>query len=388
MARAYKTRKFLSVVEQNAVWAQRRKGATSFEIAKDLVTTRPVVAMLIGRRGGVAPRPRRRAAWTLTLEEREEISRGVAANEGVRAIARRLGRDPSTISRELQRYGGKTSYRASLADAQAWDRARRPKRCRLQQYPRLRAAVTRKLCTEWSPQQIAAWLKRTYPTDGTMHVSHETIYQTLYIQARGALKQELSAHLRRRRRVRQSRAALQRGSTHGQLADTIAISERPPSVADRAVPGHWEGDLLIGHRQSQIATLVERQSRFVLLVRLPRRDSTTVARALARRIQRLPVSLKQSLTWDRGKEMAQHKAFTVATDVQVYFCDPHSPWQRGSNENTNGLLRQYFPKGMDLTTVTQRQLDAVARKLNGRPRETLGWTTPAEALAATVASTV
>jgi IS30 family transposase len=278
-------------------------------------------------------------------------------------------------------------YRAHRADRRAWAQGCRPKRCRLAQWPRLCALVTAKLREQWSPEQIAAWLRRTYPEDPQMQVSHETIYRTLYIQARGALKQELTAHLRRQQSIRRSRGAMQRGARAGHLVDTVSISERPPSATDRAVPGHWEGDLLVGGKGSQIATLVERQSRFVLLARIPRRDSATVLRVLARRIQRLPAVLKQSLTWDRGKEMAQHKAFTVATNVQVYFCDPHSPWQRGSNENTNGLLRQYFPKGKDLTMLTQRELDVIARKLNTRPRETLGWNTPAEAFGATVAPT-
>jgi IS30 family transposase len=387
MARRYKPRKFLSIGELNTVWRQWRDGATSLEIGRAVGASDATVRFVIVRRGGVAPTPRRRAGSTLSFAEREEISRGLAAREGVRAMARRLGRDPGTISREIRRHGGPLHYRATTADAQAWQRATRPKRCRLATSPRLCAVVTAKLREEWSPEQIAAWLKRTYPDDATMHISQETIYRTLYIQARGALKQELTAHLRRRRSVRRSRGVATRGAPQGHLVDTVSISERPPRVEDRAVPGHWEGDLLVGRLGSQIATLVERQSRYVLLVRLPHRDSPTVTRALARRIQRLPTTLKQSLTWDRGKEMAQHKAFTVATDVQVYFCDPHSPWQRGSNENTNGLLRQYFPKGMDLTNVTQRQLDVVARKLNTRPRETLGWRTPADALAATVAST-
>jgi len=387
MTRAYRERKLLSVAEQNMLWDERRRGATAREIAHTVGTVQSTVSLWIVRYGGVAPAARRRAATALTLAEREEISRGIAGQEGVRAIARRLGRDPGTISREIRRNDGRGHYRASRADRRAWAGARRPKRCRLAASPRLCAVVTAKLCEQWSPEQIAAWLRRTYPDEPTMQVSHETIYRTLYIQARGALKQELTAHLRRRRHMRRSRGAAHRGATHGQLVDIISISERPPTAADRAVPGHWEGDLLTGGKGSQIATLVERHSRFVLLVRIARRDSATVVRALARRIQRLPASLKQSLTWDRGKEMAQHKAFTVATDVQVYFCDPHSPWQRGSNENTNGLLRQYYPKGMDLTTLTQRELDVVARKLNTRPRETLGWNTPADALAATVAST-
>ena len=387
MTRPYRKRLFLSVGEQNMLWEQRRRGATAREIAQAVGTVPSTISLWVVRHGGVAPAARHRAAIALTLAEREEISRGIAGQEGVRAMARRLGRDPGTISREIQRHGGRTRYRANRADRRAWARARRPKGCRLAQLPRLCAVVTAKLREQWSPEQIAAWLRRTYPDEPTMQVSHETIYRTLYLQGRGALKQELTAHLRRRRRVRRSRGATLRGARHGQLVDIISISERPPSAADRAVPGHWEGDLLLGGKGSQLATLVERQSRFVLLARLPRRDSATVVRALARRIQRLPASLKQSLTWDRGKEMAQHKDFTVATDVQVYFCDPHSPWQRGSNENTNGLLRQYFPKGMDLTTLTQRELDIVARKLNTRPRETLGWQTPAEVFGATVAST-
>ena len=387
MTRPYRKRMFLSVGEQNALWEQRRQGATAREIAQAVGTLPATVRLWIVRRGGVAPAARHRARIALTLAEREEISRGIASQESVRAIARRLGRSPGTISREIRRNDGRGHYRANRADRRAWAQARRPKRCRLAGSPRLCAVVTAKLREQWSPEQIAAWLRRTYPDDAMMQVSHETIYRTLYIQARGALKQELTAHLRRRRHVRRSRGATQRGATHGQLVDIISISERPPSAADRAVPGHWEGDLLLGGKGSQLATLVERQSRFLLLTRIPSRDSATVVGALARRIQRLPASLKQSLTWDRGKEMAQHRDFTVATDVQVYFCDPHSPWQRGSNENTNGLLRQYFPKGLDLTMLTQRDLDVVARKLNTRPRETLGWNTPAEVFGATVAST-
>lgn len=387
MTRRYKRRKLLSVPEQNRLWEERRRGATGWEIAGTVGAVPTTINLLIVRHGGVAPAARHRAPTALTVTEREEISRGIAAAEGVRTIARRLGRNPGTISRELRRNGGRGHYRAHRADRRAWAQGRRPKRCRLAQCPRLCAVVTAKLGEQWSPEQIAAWLRRTYPQEPQMQVSHETIYRTLYIQARGALKQELTTHLRRRRSIRRSRGAAQRGARAGHLADTVSISERPPSATDRAVPGHWEGDLLVGGKGSQIATLVERQSRFVLLARIPQRDSATVVRALARKIQRLPASLKQSLTWDRGKEMARHKAFTVATDVQVYFCDPHSPWQRGSNENTNGLLRQYFPKGMDLTMLTQRELDVIARKLNTRPRETLNWNTPAEVFEASVAST-
>lgn len=381
------TYKHLSPAAQAEVWTRWRVGQTMVVIGTALEHAASTVRSLILRQGGIAPAPRTRAARVLSLAEREEISRGVAAHESAQAIARRLGRAPSTISREIARHGGETEYRAAGADAAAWQAAKRPKRCRLATHVRLRAVVAAKLRADWSPQQIAAWLVTTYPDDPAMHVSHETIYRTLYVQARGALKQELTAHLRRRRVLRRSRAATTRGHGQGQLIDAVSISERPPSVEDRAVPGHWEGDLLAGTKTSHIATLVERQSRYVLLVRLPGRDTATVVPALARRVQRLPASLKQSLTWDRGKEMALHKQFTVATDVQVYFCDPRSPWQRGSNENTNGLLRQYFPKGLNLTTITQRQLDAVALKLNTRPRQTLGWKTPAQVLAAAVAST-
>jgi IS30 family transposase len=322
----------------------------------------------------------------LSTPEREEISRALAARESLRAIARRLGRAPSTISREIRRHGGATRYRAITADDRAWRQARRPKRCRLAAHPRLCRVVAAKLRADWAPQQIAAWLVSTYPTEPTMHVSHETIYRTLYIQARGALKRDLLAHLRRRRAMRRSGPRARAGQGH-HIVEAISISARPPSVADRAVPGHWEGDLLAGTKQSNIATLVERQSRYVVLVRLTARDTTTVVRALIRRARHLPEGLMHSLTWDRGLELAAHKQFTLATDAQVYFCDPRSPWQRGSNENTNGLLRQYFPKGEDVSHYTQRQLDAIARKLNTRPRQTLHWKTPAEVFAATVALT-
>ena len=382
-----KAYKRLSAAELATLWEQWRAGTTTVRIGVALGQDRETIRKVLERHGGMAPRPRTRSRRALRLVDREEISRGLAARASAHTIAARLGRAPSTISREIARNGGPAQYRAAEADAAAWERTRRPKECRLTLFPRLRAVVVRKLQADWSPEQIAQWLQRTYPDDPTMQVSHETIYQTLYLQARGALKKELTTHLRRRRGMRRSRAATTRGHGQGQLVDIVRISERPASVADRAVPGHWEGDLLAGTATSHIATLVERHSRYVLLVRIPRRDTATVVKALARRVRGLPTSLKQSLTWDRGKEMAQHKQFTVATDVQVYFCDPHSPWQRGSNENTNGLLRQYFPKGIDLTKVTQRQLDAVALKLNTRPRQTLNWRTPAEVFAAAVAST-
>jgi IS30 family transposase len=376
-----------SEAERSVVWQRWRAGALYPDIAKELGRSVQAVTYLIVRHGGIGPAERRRSERVLSASEREEISRGLVSDESLRSIARRLGRAPSTISREIRRHGGALEYRAQTADSEAWDRARRPKICLLAMRPELRGLVWRKLRDDWSPEQIAKWLVKTFPDDPSLHVSHETIYRTLYVQTRGELRKELTAHLRRSYGVRQSPRAKRTGRGRGQIPNAVSISERPPEVADRAVPGHWEGDLLAGNKQSNIATLVERRSRYVMLVRLPTRDTHTVVRALARKIRALPASLKQSLTWDRGKEMTQHEAFTVATDVQVYFCDPSSPWQRGSNENTNGLLRQYFPKGEDLSNVTQRQLDVVARKLNTRPRETLDWRTPAEVLAATVAST-
>jgi IS30 family transposase len=345
------------------------------------------VFWVVRRHGGLVPPPRVRAARGLTLGEREEISRGLAQGTSLRGVARQLGRAPSTISREIRRHGGAAEYRASVAEAGAWARGRRPKRGWLATHPRLRRVVSARLRQQWAPQQIARWLSMRYPDEPAMQVSHETIYRALYVQARGALKRELVAQLRRGQRYRRPRAAAHARRGPGQLLGMVSIAERPASAESRAVPGHWEGDLLIGKHGTQIITRVERQSRFVVLVRAPAADSGTIVTALARRITRLPAALQQSLTWDRGKEMAQHRRFTVATGVQVYFCDPQSPWQRGSNENTNGLLRQYYPKGTDLSTVTQRQLDAVALRLNTRPRQTLGWHSPAEALAASVATT-
>jgi len=374
----------LSVPELRQLWDLWKTGSSAVAISEQLAVAVATVYDIVHRRGGIAPPERTRALRTLTLAEREEISRGLGGGESVRSLARRLGRAPSTISREIHRHGGTTKYRATAADARAWQRARRPKRCRLATHRRLRQVVLQKLGADWSPQQIAQWLVTTYPDDPTMRVSHETLYRTLYIQARGALKKELVTHLRRQQPHRQHR----RGSVaRSRIPEAVSISARPPSVEDRAIPGHWEGDLLAGNQHSHLVTLVERHSRFVMLARLPDRESTSVVDALIRRTQHLPKHLQQSLTWDRGTEMVQHARFTVATDMQVYFCDPYSPWQRGSNENTNGLLRQYFPKGMDLSGVTQRQLDVVANKLNTRPRQTLNWKTPAEVLSATVAPT-
>lgn len=387
MGRRRKRFRAFSEAEIALVWKRWREGARTAQIARELERSAPAVKYLVVRRGGIAPQEQRRARWALSASDREEISRGIASGYSIRQIAAMIGRAPSTVSREIGRNGGRTHYRAAAADAEAWQRAKRPKTCRLALQPRLRRLVEIKLRADWSPQQIAGWLMETYPDDPALHVSHETIYRTLYVQARGALKRELVAHLRQGRGYRQSRAVSKAPDMRGQIVDAVSISERPAKAEDRAVPGHWEGDLLAGNKSSNIATLVERQSRYVMLVRLPDRNAPTVARALARRIQTLPNSMKQSLTWDRGKEMAHHKSFTVATDVQVYFCDPRSPWQRGSNENTNGLLRQYFPKGQDVSHYTQRQLDAIALKLNTRPRQTLGWKTPAQTLEAAVAAT-
>ncbi len=305
----------------------------------------------------------------------------------MRSIAARLGRAPSTISREIGRNGGQDGYRAALADQAAWERALRPKLCKLAKNPALAGIVADMLRMLWSPEQIAGWLQHTYPNDQRLQVSHETIYRSLFIQARGALKKELLEHLRRTRGMRRSRSYTQKTAIHGQIVDAVSISERPACVEDRAVPGHWEGDLVFGSGNSQIATLVERQTRYVMLVKLGGKDSQTVVNALIKHARKLPQELYKSLTWDRGTEMHGHKRFTMATDIQVYFCDPQSPWQRGSNENTNGLLRQYLPKGIDISGYTQLQLNSIARQLNERPRKTLGFQTPAERFSECVAMT-
>jgi IS30 family transposase len=372
------------------LWRRWHAGHTFAAISQGLAISEGGVSRVLSAAGGIRPAVPTRSARTLSLAERQVIERGRAAGLSMRELARSLARAPSTISREILRNGARTTrhrgYRAATADARAWRAAKRPKVCRLAQRPALRAVVAGKLMLQWSPGQIAAWLRRAYPEDRAMQVSAETIYQSLYVQARGLLRKELTAHLRRRQAIRRPRRARQRAAPSG-IVDAISIRERPPEAADRAVPGHWEGDLLAGARSSYIATLVERSTRYVMLVKVPSKDSGLVARALARRIRRLPDGLKASLTWDRGSELAQHRAFTLATKVHVYFCDPRSPWQRGSNENTNGLLRQYFPKGMELSHVSQRHLDAVAERLNTRPRQTLGWQTPAVRLATYVATT-
>jgi IS30 family transposase len=368
--------------EAAELWRGLRAGETLSEISAGLGCYPSQVYEELCWRGGFAPPARRRAPRQLRALEREEISRGLAGVASLRQIARQLGRAPSTVSREVRRHGGRLSYRAEAAEARAWARSRRPKRCKLAGNRCLRRLVARKLCSNWSPQQIAGWLKRRYPSQTAMQVSHETIYRSLFIQARGLLKRELLRHLRAGHRYRRGRAmACAVHEALSPLRAVISIRERPAEVADRAVPGHWEGDLIVGRHHTYIATLVERYSRYLMLVKVPERSAATVAQRLARRIRRLPVELRRSLTWDRGSEMAAHREFSLATEMRVYFCDPHSPWQRGSNENTNGLLRQYFPKGTDLSQHSQRHLDAVARQMNQRPRKTLGFKTPAETLA-------
>ena len=374
----------LSDAEKAEIWQRWSQGQTFVEIAAALKRLPASAHYVIVKRGGFGPRLRRRSVRHLSFAEREEISRALASSESLRQIARRLGRPPSTISREVRRHGGRLDYRAEAAEAGALERGCRPKRCKLACQPRLRAAVARKLCLKWSPEQIAGWLKRRYPGRAAMQVSHETIYRSLFIQARGLLKKELLSHLRAGHRYRRRQHAdTARQVSLGPIPAAISIRERPAEVEDRAVPGHWEGDLIVGSNNTHIATLVERHSRFVLLAKVKDRNTATVVAAL-RKMRQLPQELRRSLTWDRGSEMAQHREFSLATDMQVYFCDPQSPWQRGTNENTNGLLRQYFPKGTDLSVHSQRHLDAVARQMNGRPRETLGFKCPAESFAETL----
>jgi len=369
------------------MWERWQKGESLQRIAQLFDRNHSSIQRILAETGGIRPAQRCRSRLALTLAEREEISRSVAAGHSIRSVAKRLGRAPSTLSREIMRNGGQECYRASQADQAAWDRAHRPKSCKLVQNRALAHLVADKLQCQWSPEQIAGWLKRTYPGDENYQVSHETIYRSLFIQARGALKKELLQHLRRTRAMRRSRHHTQKTGDHGRIIDAVSIRERPATVEDRAVPGHWEGDLLCGSCNSQIATLVERHTRYVMLVKAASKDTETVINALIKNARKLPQELYQSLTWDRGKEMADHKRFTLATDIKVYFCDPQNPWQRGTNENTNGLLRQYFPNGTDLSTYSQAKLNAVARKLNERPRKTLNYETPAERFSQSVALT-
>lgn len=378
---------YYSESQKALMWERWRKGESLQHIAQLFDRNHSSVQGILAQTGGIQPAPRRRSRLALTLAEREEISRGLVAGDSIQSIARRLSRSPSTICREIKRNCGQAGYRASQADQLAWDRSLRPKVCKLVEHRTLAHIVANKLQLQWSPQQIAGWLKRAWPGNEDYHVSHETIYRSLFIQARGALKKELLEHLRRTRAMRRSRHHTQKTDDHGRIRDAVSISERPATVEDRAVPGHWEGDLLCGSAGSQIATLVERQTRYVMLVKIASKDSETVVNALIKHAGKLPQELYKSLTWDRGTEMANHKQFTIATDIAVYFCDPKHPWQRGSNENTNGLLRQYFPKGIDLSAYSQAKLNAVARRLNERPRKTLDYETPAERFHRTIAST-
>jgi IS30 family transposase len=378
----------MDVQEHARVWQGWQAGESVNEIARAVGRWRTCVQQVIQRHGGYVPGLRTRAEDRLSVSQREEISRGISAGLAARAIAQVIGKHHSTVSREIQRNGGRDAYRAGRADTAAWERALRPKGCVLQERARLCSYVMRGLQRCWSPQQIARRLERHYPSDHSMRVSHETIYRSLFVQSRGVLRQELTQYLRSARKMRHARTANNRGQGRGQLVDAISIRERPAEAEDRAVPGHWEGDLISGKGNTHIATLVERHSRFVMLVKVPGKQTLPVVQALSEKMKKLPAELRRSLTWDCGKEMADHKSFTIATDMQVYFCDPHSPWQRGSNENTNGLLRQYFPKGTDLSVHSQAHLNAVARELNQRPRETLDFQTPAEKLSQTVALTI
>jgi IS30 family transposase len=376
----------LSSTERADMWSRWKAGYHVREIARAFGRDHGSIRSLLLQQGGIAPKLRTRALVALTLGEREDISRGIAAGESGRTIAERLGRAASTVCREIGRYGGREAYRASKADVGAWQSALRPKPCLLALNRRVRNLVAGKLMLEWSPEQISGWLKDEFPGDENMRVSHETIYRSLFIQARGVLKKELIGHLRTKRSMRRPHRVATHQEMRGQIPEAVSIRERPAEAEDRAVPGHWEGDLISGSKNSHIVTLVERHSRFTALIKVSDKETTTVIAALTKQIRRLPTSLRRSLTWDRGHEMAKHKLFTVATNVKVYFCDPSSPWQRGSNENTNGLLRQYFPKGTDLSSHSQADLDKVALRLNQRPRETLGFKTPAAKLQASVAS--
>ena len=383
----YRTRIYYSSEQRKEIWDRWKRGESVNEIGRAFDRFHSSAWRIISETGGIRPVERKRSHFALTLVEREEISRGLVAGLSIRSIAKTLSRAASTISREINRNGGRRRYRATKADKRAWDQALRPKLCKLVRNGRLRQSVIVKLKRFWSPQQIAGWLKREHADNEAMQVSHETIYRSLYVQARGALKKELIHYLRSQRQMRRSRYAKQKSDKRGQIKDAVPISERPASAEDRAVPGHWEGDLICGPNQSFVATLVERHSRYVMLAKVKNNHTETVVNALIKQSKKLPAELYKSLTWDRGSEMAGHKRFTMETDIAVYFCDPQSPWQRGSNENTNRLLRQYLPKGTNLSRYSQAQLNKIARQLNERPRKTLDFETPAERLNACVAAT-
>ena len=382
----YRTRINYTAAQKADIWDRWQRGESLNPIGRLFDRPSSSIFNMLAPTGGIRPPPRQRSRLALTLAEREEISRGLACCLSLRAIATQLGRSPSTISRELHRNGGATGYRAVKADQAAWDRARRPKRCKLACNRSLSRTIATKLRLLWSPHQIAGWLKREYPEDESHQVSHETIYRSLFIQARGVLKKELQQHLRSQRAIRRSRDANPERDGRGQITNAVSIRERPASVEDRAVPGHWEGDLIAGTNNSYIATLVERHTRYTMLAKVKNKDTESVVSALIKQAKKLPNELYKSLTWDRGHELADHQRFTLATDIKVYFCDPSCPWQRGSNENTNRLLRQYFPKGTDISVHSQAKLNAVARQLNERPRKTLEFETPAERFNACVAS--
>lgn len=382
----YRQRTFYTDVQKSEMWDRWERGESLSSIGRRFNRASSSIYPLLARTGGIRPRERVRSRLALTLTEREEISRGLRGEMSLRSIARSLKRPASTISREVRRNGGTKGYRAASSDAAAWDRAYRPKPCKLAGNIYLCRAISAKLTRKWSPQQIAGWLMREHPDEEDKRVSHETIYRSLFIQTRGVLKKELLAHLRATRSIRRSRHATLKRTGIGKFNDAVSIRDRPVEVEDRAVPGHWEGDLIAGSGNSFIATLVERKTRYVMLAKVGNKDSHSVVQALIKQSRKLPKELYRSLTWDRGCEMAGHKAFTLATDIDVFLCDPHSPWQRGSNENTNRLLRQYFPKGTDLSIHSQAKLSAVARQLNERPRMTLGYETPAERFNVCVAS--
>jgi len=382
----YRRRIYYSASQRAEIWDRWQRGESMSSIGRVFDRQSSSVFSVISPTGGIRPADRKRGKRALSLGEREEISRGLSVKQSLRAIARQLGRSPSTISREVRRNGGSSGYRATASEQAAWDRSLRPKPCKLACHPSLSRAVSAKLRRKWSPEQIAGWLKRAFPEEPDKQVSHETIYRSLYIQARGVLKKELLGHLRAKRTIRRSRHASLKRNGLGQIKNAVSISERPASVEDRAVPGHWEGDLIGGSKNSYIATLVERHSRYVMLVKVANKDTESVVSALIKQSQRLPRELYKSLAWDRGKELADHPRLTMATDVDVYFCDPQSPWQRGSNENTNRLFRQYLPRGTDLSVHSQAKLSAIARQLNERPRKTLQYQTPAEKFAQCVAA--
>ena len=382
-----RTRINYSASQRAQMWDRWQRGDSLKSIGRLFERGSGSIYGILSVSGGIRPLPKKRSPLALTLAERGEISRGIAHGYSMRSIANQIKRSPSTISREIHRNGGYDSYRATQADQAAWDRAHRPKLCKLAGNRLLSRKVAEKLRLLWSPEQISGWLKIEFPGEEHNHVSHETIYRSLFVQARGVLKKELFQHLRSKRTIRRSRHASLKRDGLGQITNTVSISERPASAEDRAVPGHWEGDLIAGSNGSHIATLVERHTRYVMLAKVDKKDTKTVINALIKQAHKLPKELYKSLTWDRGKEMADHQRFSLATDIDVYFCDPQSPWQRGSNENTNGLLRQYFPKGTDLSLHSQAKLNAVARQLNERPRKTLEFQTPAARFNACVAST-